>query len=181
MQPAEFRTACRLKAKHVSWSLSAIVSISAATQIAGCAAPYQKPCVAPTVAGSTAAAVYDLAYLSCKASQGDKGALLALGKSYETGDQVETNLARAANYYAQAAKPETKVVYVYSPPVGAESYGRTLALPGGEIIPGLPEANYLLGKMYFDGRGLKRDTELGRQLMDAARAAGYSPGNEKNP
>jgi TPR repeat protein len=138
--------------------------------IPGCASLHQQLC-APL--SSVEPAPIDV--LACHAGQDNKVAQLELGKRYESGQGVSKNAKSAAHYYRQAAKPKSNMTYVYSPPVGAEGYGRTLALPNGPAIPGLPEAGYRLGQMYIVGNGVRRDEDHGRALMAAARAAGFAP------
>jgi hypothetical protein len=77
----------------------------------------------------------------------DKTAQFALGQRYESGDGVPVDLKMARRLYQAAATPSGGTTYVYSPPVGAESTGRTLALNAGPAEPGLPEARNALERI----------------------------------
>jgi TPR repeat protein len=150
-----------------------------AVLLAGCASQ-QLPCASYPSAVSELATVdpvqntkipdaNSIAALACHANQGDKHAQLALGKRYEQGLGVAVDLKQAARYYARAAQTTQQNIYVYSPPVGNETYGRTIGLPAGPSIPGLAEAQLLLGQMYLDGRGVRQDIKRGRKLIAASR------------
>ena len=77
----------------------------------------------------------------------DKPAQFALGQRYEAGDGVPLDLKMARHLYRAAAMPSGGTVYVYSPPVGAETTGRTLALNAGPVEAGLPEARDALERV----------------------------------
>lgn len=82
-----------------------------------------------------------IANLDCWADQGDRMAQYALGRAYERGEAgLPADSASAIRYYRKAAKTISNQTYVYSPPVGKESYGRVIPVTAGPPSPGLPEA-----------------------------------------
>lgn len=89
-----------------------------------------------------------IANLDCWAGHGDRMALYALGRAYERGEaSVTPDRDRAIHYYREAAKTISNQTYVYSPPVGKESYGRVIPVTVGPSSPGLPEAVEALKRM----------------------------------
>jgi hypothetical protein len=97
-------------------------------------------------AGSAATAT-SISDLSCWAGKGDKQAQYALGQIYETGSGMPQNLKRARNFYAAAASATPNTIYVYSPPVGSESYGRVIPMTTGTAAPGLEAAKVALARV----------------------------------
>jgi TPR repeat protein len=116
-----------------------------------------------------------LAELTCGADRGDPSAQLALGVRYEKGEGVVADPVRAARLYAQAEQTISRLVTLNSPPVRSGKFGVT-RMSGSRPLPvALAEARYRLGRMYLDGRGVKRDRGYGRRLlMDSARQD-YAP------
>jgi len=89
-----------------------------------------------------------IANLECWADQGDRLAQYALGRAYERGEAgVTPNRDQAIHYYRQAAKAIPNRTFVYSPPVGKESYGRVIPVTVGPPSPGLPEAEEALKRL----------------------------------
>lgn len=41
--------------------------------------------------------------------------------------------------------------------------------------PGLAEAQYRLGRLYLEGRGVKKDSDRGNELIGKAASQGYRP------
>jgi len=88
-----------------------------------------------------------LAELRCWAEAGNAVAQYALGYAYETGDGVTADAKRARRYYKAAAADRPGRTYVYSPPVGKETYGRVIPVATGDARPGLPEARAALARL----------------------------------
>jgi uncharacterized protein len=107
----------------------------------GCASLGFAPCAATV---QSASSVTDLA---CWAGKGDKQAQFALGQRYETGQGVPISLKRARSLYAAAASATPSTIYVYSPPVGKESYGRVIPMNTGAGQAGLPKAAVALSRV----------------------------------
>lgn len=108
--------------------------------------------------------------LQCLADLGQPGAQTELARRYEFGVGVLQNHRRAAQLYARAAATAPEYTAVYAPPVRLDGRGQVLFLPSAGSRSGDPEAQYRLGLMLLEGRGVERSTERGLGLL--ARAAG---------
>ena len=92
--------------------------------------------------------------LECAAAGDDKVAALELGRRYEEGRGVPRDLRRAKRYYARAAATAPSQMYVYSPPVGDERYGRVISVDAPGIpTQGLPEARERLDRLRAAEKG----------------------------
>lgn len=116
-------------------------------------------------------AANSLAGQQCRADAGDKHAQLLLGLRYEEGIGVKRDLSRAAALYRAAGTANPGVTYVYAPPVG-NAPGTVIPVSTGPAEPGLPEAQYRLGLMNLEGRGVRYNYKRGVGLIDQAAAAG---------
>jgi TPR repeat protein len=127
------------------------------------------------VSSSEKASAKSLDELACAADRGDPSAQLALGVRYETGEGVAADPARAARLYAQAERTIALLVTLNSPPTRSGRFGATR--PSGNRPPpfALAEARYRLGRLYWDGRGVKRDRGYGRRLLIEAGQQNYEP------
>lgn len=114
-------------------------------------------------------------HLQCRADQGERIAIVELGRAYEIGNGVSQDHARAAALYERAAQDRPKYTSIYSPPVRLGGSGQMLLLPNPDGGPGETEAKYRLGRMLVDGRGVARDEARGRALTDAAIKQGFRP------
>ena len=119
-------------------------------------------------------AANSLAGQQCRADAGDKHAQLLLGLRYEEGIGVKRDLSRAAALYRAAGTANPGIIYVYAPPVG-NAPGTVIPVSTGPAEPGLPEAQYRLGLMHLEGRGVRYNYKRGVGLIDPAAAAGYAP------
>jgi TPR repeat protein len=113
--------------------------------------------------------------LTCFADRGDPSAQLALGVRYEKGEGVAADPARAAQLYAQAERTITRLVMLNSPPTRSGRFSVT-RMSGNRPLPiALAEARYRLGRLYWDGRGVKRDRGYGRRLLIDSARQDYEP------
>ena len=119
-------------------------------------------------------AANSLAGQQCRADAGDKHAQLLLGLRYEEGIGVKRDLSRAAALYRAAGTANPGIIYVYAPPVG-NAPGTVIPVTTGPAEPGLPEAQYRLGLMNLEGRGVRYNYKRGVGLIDQAATAGYAP------
>jgi TPR repeat protein len=127
------------------------------------------------LSSSKEAAGKSLDELTCGADRGDPSAQLALGVRYEKGEGVVADPARAARLYAQAERTITRLVSLNSPPTRAGRFGVT-RMSGSRPLPiALAEARYRLGRLYWDGRGVKRDRGYGRRLLIDSARQDYAP------
>jgi TPR repeat protein len=127
------------------------------------------------VSSSSEVSAKSLAELTCGADRGDPSAQLALGVRYEKGEGVPADPARAARLYAQAEGTITRLVMLNSPPTRSGRFGVT-RMSGNRPLPlALAEARYRLGRLYLDGRGVKKDRGYGRRLLIDSARQDYAP------
>jgi TPR repeat protein len=115
--------------------------------------------------------------LECQASLGDKLAQLHLGERLEMGVGVAPDPARAARLYRAASSFTSGMNYIYLAGVNGKP-GTVLPLRTGADKPGLTEAQYRLGLMYLDGRGVRQDRRRAKELIGKAADAGYGPAKD---
>jgi TPR repeat protein len=127
------------------------------------------------VSSSKEASGKSLDELTCFADRGDPSAQLALGVRYEKGEGVAADPARAARLYAAAERTITRLVMLNSPPTRSGRFGVT-RMSGNRPLPvALAEARYRLGRLYLDGRGVKKDRGYGRRLLIDSARQDYAP------
>lgn len=85
--------------------------------------------------------------LSCLAMEGGQYAQFIMGHAYENGIAVQRSLGLAADFYRMAARDRIGSRAVYSAPIGSESAGTTIMIPGQVILHGLPEAEIALARL----------------------------------
>lgn len=85
--------------------------------------------------------------LAQRAAAGDKQARLNLGIRYEEGRGVPVDLTRAESLYRSAASDDPQQNWVYTPPVGAGTSGRVIAVDRPAAKPGLLEAQQRLQQL----------------------------------
>lgn len=119
----------------------------------------------------------EIEVLQCQAGLGDKLAQLHLAERLETGQGVAADPARAARLYRAASSYTSGMNFIYLAGVGGKP-GTVLPLRSGPDQPGLSEAQYRLGLMYLDGRGVRQDRRRARELIRKAAGAGYGPAKE---
>lgn len=139
------------------------------------AALAQPDCAVPMFALSQQElAELDLAVLQCLASEGFPRAQLELGKRYSDGRGAPQDHAKAAHWLARAAglvPPDASVPeIVFTPDGTVTAMFRPDALKG----PASAEARYRLGRLYLEGKGVRRRPEYGRKLMETAVKQGLS-------
>jgi TPR repeat protein len=106
--------------------------------------------------------------LECGAQRGDKQAQYELGLRLETGDGTPADPARAAKLYRQASSFTSGTQFIWVPGVNGKP-GWVMPIRSGPDQSGLAGAQYRLGLMYLDGRGVPRDR--GRAVALLRRAA----------
>ncbi|WP_173205316.1 SEL1-like repeat protein [Sphingopyxis sp. BSNA05] len=81
-----------------------------------------------------------LTALASEAQGGSKQAQLELGIRFEEGRGVERDIDKARKLYGSAASDSGGTIWVYSPPVGNGTSGRTIPVNTGPKRSGLAEA-----------------------------------------
>ena len=144
----------------------AFVSVLAATWLAGCASLPDAACP------------IDQSLRQPGAGGCDNQALVELGQRYESGDGVPQDFGKAAALYKAAATSQPSVIYVYSPAVGRESYGRVIPVRTGPGRAASPEARYRLGLLTLKGAGVKQDRKKAESLLRSAAQDGFAPAEQ---
>jgi len=85
-----------------------------------------------------------LPQLASAAQGGNKEAQLELGIRFEEGRGVAPDMGKARKLYAKAASDSGGTIWVYSPPVGNGTKGRTIPVNMGPKRMGLAEAKLRL-------------------------------------
>lgn len=85
--------------------------------------------------------------VACLASAGNKYAQFALGHAYEHGVGVAPDRDAALQFYAMAAADVIGSRQIYSAPVGSESTGTVISIPGQVLERGLPEARASVARL----------------------------------
>jgi TPR repeat protein len=125
------------------------------------------PLVAQALAGPD-----DRAAACVLAASGDTDTALEMALRLRAGMGLPRRPAVARRVYAALVVAKGGTIYVYSPPVGSESAGRTIAVNTGPVIPGDARAMRELGVMLVTGEGGKTDLKRGWAWIKAAAAAG---------
>lgn len=156
---------------------SSIFVMIVALSAAGCAHRLAA-CTPQMMASSEEVGDSRFGMLQCKAATGDKEAQLALGKLYEAGQGRSADARRAASFYRAAGSFDDGTAYIYSPAVG-ESRAQVIPIRRGPQQAGLPEAQYRLGLLYLEGRGVKRSIKNARTWLTRAADAGFALARER--
>jgi len=114
-----------------------------------------------------------IGHLHCLAEQGVQNAQLELALKYETGDGTPRDLQRAARLYERAAVTIPRSMTIYSPPVRLGGTGTVLFLDNPNARTGSAEAQYRLGRMLVEGRGVARDGRRGTAMIGEAARQGH--------
>lgn len=114
-----------------------------------------------------------LSFYTCRAAQGDKQAQLWLGEQYEQGSAlVEADQEKAFKLYMQAATDDPTRTSIYVAGI-KDNPGTVMSFANPGARPGLPEAKYRVGRMYFEGRGVKQSTRRATRWMKQAAKRGH--------
>ena len=110
------------------------------------------------------------------ACRGNGEAALALAMAYERGDKVAAEPAFAAKIYRKLAKGRFQdgTTYIYVPGAGkVQGYVMPITTGPSYFVPGSPVAQYRLGLMYLEGRGVEKDAAKARELLQQAAGQGH--------
>jgi len=111
----------------------------------------------------------EVASLMRDSCQGDRHASMQLGLWFEGHEDYEA----AARYYRAAAAPDIGQTYIWVPPAG-DVGGYVMPVDTGPRTPGNAEAQYRLGLMYRDGRGVKQSNAKARNYFRQAAEQGHA-------
>ncbi len=103
--------------------------------------------VAAMVPGRRSLTMLPVGELAKLASMGDKHAQLELGTRFEEGRGVACDPGKARTLYGRAAATTGGTIWVYQPPVGNGTTGRTVPLDTGPREVGLPAASERLASL----------------------------------
>ncbi len=108
-----------------------------------------------------------------QACSGNKLAQFTLGYLYETGKGVATDSKKAVKWYRRAARPTRGMSHIDVAPVGTQALGRVTPVQTGPEIPGNPDAEYRLGLMYLEGRGVQESRDKAARWFRRAAQKGH--------
>ncbi len=108
-----------------------------------------------------------------QACSGNKTAEFMLGYLYETGEGVVADPKKAVKWYQRAARPTRGMSHVDVAPVGTQAHGRVMPVQTGPEIPGNPDADYRLGLMYLEGRGVEQSRDKAVRWFRRAAEKGH--------
>ncbi|MEM9880070.1 MAG: hypothetical protein AAF862_12420 [Pseudomonadota bacterium] len=100
---------------------------------------------------------------------------LRLLEDSPSAENAQEHTEIAVQLLTRAATPAPSAQYIYSPPVGNESYGQVIRIPSSSSDPGLVGAQYMLGALYAEGAIVERDLEAARSWLSKAAAQGSVP------
>lgn len=111
--------------------------------------------------------------LAGEACSGNKMAQFTLGFLYETGERAAPDAKKAVKWYQRAARPTRGMTHIHVAPVGKDRYDRVETLQTGPEIPGNPDAEYRLGLMYLEGRGVRKSRDKAARWFRRAAEKGH--------
>lgn len=100
---------------------------------------------------------------------GDRGAAMQLGLWFESREDY----AQAIKYYRVAAAPHSGQTYIYVPAAGKVA-GYVMPVDTGPRFPGNAEAQFRLGMLYFDGRGVDQNSKKAQSYFRQAAEQGHA-------
>jgi TPR repeat protein len=114
----------------------------------------------------------ELAEAACS---GNKLSQFMLGYLLETGEGVAADPKKAVKWYQRAARPTRGMSHADVAPVGKQAYGRVIPVQTGPETPGIPAAEYRLGLMYLEGRGVQESRNKAMRWLRSAAEKGHDP------
>ena len=108
-----------------------------------------------------------------QACSGNKLAQFTLGYVYETGEGVAADAKKAVKWYRRASRPTRGMIYDYAPAVGKQAHGQETPVQTGPETPGIPDADYRLGLMYLEGRGVAQSRDKAARWFRSAAEKGH--------
>ena len=112
----------------------------------------------------------ELVELACS---GNKTAEFMLGYVYETGKGTVADPKKAVKWYRKASRPTRGMSHVDVAPVGTQAHGRVMPVQTGPETPGNPDAEYRLGLMYLEGRGVEQSRDKAARWLRRAAQNGH--------
>lgn len=144
----------------------------AAVAPVGCASPSHG--CAPAAPGLVEPVGNGLNGSECLTSPEVYEALTGLARRFEIGDGVPIDLRRAAALYRRAAREPAEYGLIYAAPVRRGGSGRVMNVGRPGSRRGWADAQFRLGLMYLEGRGVHRDQAAASRLLRAAAAQGHA-------
>ena len=111
--------------------------------------------------------------LAGQACSGNKLAQFMLGYVYETGKGTVADPKKAVKWYRRASRPTRGMSHVDVAPVGTQALGRVAPVQTGPEVPGNPDAEYRLGLMYLEGRGVTQSRDKAVRWFRSAAQKGH--------
>ena len=111
--------------------------------------------------------------LASSACGGDEFAQYEIGLIYEADTGTPGNLKKAAKWYKRAAARKSGAAPIYLAPVGNQRTGWVMPIKTGPTSPGDADAQYRLGLLYLDGRGVKQSRNKAKKWLKRAAKQGH--------
>lgn len=118
-----------------------------------------------TIANSGTGPQQLFGFYKCRASLGEEESQYRLGLLYELGRGTDQDFERAARRYEEAAKTKSGLEWA--------SWDSVVATRTGNSSMGHPIAQYSLGLMYLNGRGVDQSTNLALLWLRRSARQGY--------
>ena len=112
--------------------------------------------------------------LAQQACSGNKVAQFMLGYVFETGEGTVADPKKAVKWYQRAARPPRGMSHVDVTPVGVQAFERVAPVQTGPEVLGNPDAEYRLGLMYLEGRGVAASRDQAIRWLRSAAEKGHS-------
>lgn len=112
-------------------------------------------------------------YLGCMAERGNQEAQFRLGLHYEAGEGVTQNFVQAVHWYKKSARDELGRSYFSMSRPGESVSLLQFRSETENPRPGLPDAKFALGRMYYLGRGVEKNDTKARKWFERAAVTGH--------
>ena len=117
-------------------------------------------------------------YNSCMAERGHRVSQFLLGTQYELGEGVSQDFAEAVHWYKQSARDELGRSYFSMTRPGESVSLLQFRSETENPRPGLPEAKFAVGRMYYLGRGVEKNDGKARKWFRRAAVVGNQNAEE---
>ena len=107
------------------------------------------------------------------ACSGNKMAQFMLGYLFETGEGAVADPKKAVAWYRRAARPTRGMSHVDMEGVEMQALGGVVPVQTGREIPANPDAEYRLGLMHLEGRGVEQSRDKAVRWFRGAAKKGH--------
>lgn len=111
--------------------------------------------------------------LASSACGGDEFAQYEIGLIYESGTGAPGDLKQAAKWYKRAAARKSGTAPIFLAPVGNQRTGWVMPIESGPASRGDADAQYRLGLLYLEGRGVEQSRKRAKKWLKRAAKQGH--------